>query len=247
MDSVHANAAVLPSRLDAAPVLTSRTITGSALPYSLRAISRPATEFTGDFFLTMQIGEALWFALGDFAGHGLRSAIHMAMVQEELERIIPAADSAGPVSVVAQLDATLRQLLPINRFATLVVGRASEDGRMNIVNAGHSQPMILRGTGALELIDSHGPVVGLLPEARWTEQAIRLRAGDRIVLYSDGIGEAAARCCLDEFGRERLADAVRNADAINPLDSILSAVDAFTEGERHDDQTLLILTYDERA
>ncbi|HUF18523.1 MAG TPA: PP2C family protein-serine/threonine phosphatase [Thermoanaerobaculia bacterium] len=242
MDIVHANGAVPLSRHDiqpASPVLKSPGI-GPA--YAVRAISRPATEFTGDFYLTMQLDEVLWFGLGDFAGHGLASAIHMAMVQEELERIIPSCPSIDPVEVIAALDLSMREVLPFNRFATLVIGRAFKNGSVDIVNAGHSHPMLLRDTGTLELIRSHGPVIGLVPGARWQHETIRLGRGDRLVLYTDGIGEAAARCCLDEFGRERLANAIQRADPANPLDSILSEVDVFTEGTRHDDQTLLILT-----
>lgn len=210
--------------------------------YSVRAISRPATGFTGDFYLASQIDDALWFALGDFAGHGLHSAVYMAMVQEELERIIRQCSSPDLPAVVSALDETLREILPLNRFATLVLGRAYRDGRIDILNAGHSHPLILRRSGAVHCIDSHGPVVGLLPGARWQKENILLESGDRLVLYTDGIGEAASERAEDEFGSERLAEAIRSADPLNPLDSILGRVDAFTASRRHDDQTLLILT-----
>ena len=99
--------------------------------YAVRAVSRPATEFTGDFYLTAWQGEDLWFALGDFAGHGLQSAIQMAMVQEELERILSSCDGMRPSEVIAALNVSMRGVMPSNRFATLVVGYARPDGAID--------------------------------------------------------------------------------------------------------------------
>ena len=191
MDTTHAAAARLPSQ----PRITVATFPArgrsqARSTYSGRAISRPASEFTGDFYFTTRIDEILWFALGDFVGHGLHSAVYMAMVQEELERIIRSRTSMTPAQVVVSLDDTLREILPVNRFATLVVGRARQDGSIDIVNAGHSYPMVMRSDGTIEWINPHGPVVGIIPSARWEHESILLRSGDKLVLYTDGIEEA---------------------------------------------------------
>ena len=241
MDTVPATVARPFSLPDAAARATRESPLVHRSPYAVRAVSRPATDFTADFYLTAWRGEDLWVALGDFAGHGLKSAIQMAMVQEELERILSSCDGMRPAEVIAELNDSMRGVMPSNRFATLVVGYARPDGAIDIVNAGHSAPLIVRRSGAVEMIDSHGPVVGLIPVAGWREEVVRLDRHDRLVLYTDGIEEATSRED-HEFGVSRLVDAVMRADPLHPLDSVMQSVDGFTSGARHDDQSLLILT-----
>lgn len=208
---------------------------GSCYGYSLDALSIPATEFTGDFYMTADADDSLWFAFGDIAGHGLRAAIFMAMMQEEFERIVESCDSAEPAEVVAVLDRTLREELPSNRFATLVVGRLFRDGSVQIVNAGHNWPLLARADGSVEWICSDGPVVGLLPSAQWLQQTVRLESGDRLLLYTDGIVEASRGA--EEFGRHRL-QGLRNA----PIAHIYAAVRDFHGASLEDDATLLAIT-----
>src|SRR6188474_934992 len=84
------------------------------------AVSRPASAFTGDFYLRQRRGEGWLFGLGDVAGHGLEASVYMMMIQEEIERL--AVDPALPLpSLVAELHATMGRELPGSRFASLVL------------------------------------------------------------------------------------------------------------------------------
>ena len=56
--------------------------------FEVRAFSRPARAFTGDFYVTHRHDDRLWFALGDVSGKGINAAVVMAMIQEELEHRI---------------------------------------------------------------------------------------------------------------------------------------------------------------
>jgi phosphoserine phosphatase RsbU/P len=211
------------------------------LPFVVRAYSRPTEEFTGDFFFSFAVGDALWFGLGDFAGHGLRATIFMAMLQEVLEGAIRSCSSADPAEIVAELDRTLRAEVPYNRFATLVVGRSRAGGEVQLVNAGHCPPIFLT-RGRIELIGSHGPVVGILPGARWQQQTIRMSKGDRLALYSDGIVEAANERG-DEFGTASVVSFLSRMAEETPLESILDAAAEFAGGELTDDATIFLLEH----
>jgi sigma-B regulation protein RsbU (phosphoserine phosphatase) len=87
-------------------------------------------------------------------------------------------------------------------------------------------------------------VVGLLPFAPYTEQAMVLEPGDVLLLYTDGISEAMTKDD-EEWGEERMIVAARAAlhrSATDVLDTIFAAADAFTAGApQHDDMTLLVL------
>lgn len=158
----------------------------------VRAISRPARTFTGDFYFTHRHEDRTWLALGDVAGKGLPAAIVMAMIQEELEQRIASCASAecDPARTAARLHEFLAPLLPRNRFATAVIAWLRDDGVLTLVNAGHCPPLIVRRDGTIEELASTGPLLGVLPLPCWHSTTTRLEAGDTLVLYSDGVTEA---------------------------------------------------------
>ncbi len=210
-------------------------------PYEVRAVSRPATAFTGDFFFSTEVDGALWFALGDFAGHGLRAAVFMAMVQEALEEAIHDCSSSDPAEVVAVVDAALREIIPFNRFATLVLGRALADGTIQLVNAGHCPPIIIRAGNDLTLVASNGPVVGIAPRPAWKQEVLILRRGERLLLYTDGVIEAVNEQD-EEFGLPRLISMLDVLDGPSPIDSILDAAADHQGGSMIDDASLMLIT-----
>jgi serine phosphatase RsbU (regulator of sigma subunit) len=199
----------------------------------VRAVSRPARTFTGDFFFTHRSDDRLWIALGDVAGKGLPAAVVMAMIQEELEERIAscAAAECDPARTATRLHEFLTPLLPRNRFATAVIAWLRDDGRLTIANAGHCPPLIVRAEGRVEELGSTGPVLGVLPRASWTSTAVDLRPGDTLVFYSDGVSEATLN------GSELGVAGLRNllARGIAP-ESVLERLDS------GDDVTMLVVS-----
>jgi sigma-B regulation protein RsbU (phosphoserine phosphatase) len=102
---------------------------------------------------------------------------------------------------------------------------------------------VLRGEETIRL-EADGPVVGLLPFAPYTEQAMTLEPGDLLILYTDGISEAMTKDD-EEWGEERMIVAARRSihkSANEVLDDLFAAADVFTAGApQHDDMTLLVL------
>ena len=215
-------------------------------PAQVHAISVPAGAFTGDFYFLHRATDRLWFALGDVAGKGLPAALVMAMIQEELEhRIVSCARTACDPSVtMTRLHAFLKPLIANNKFATAIIGSLHDDGTLQIANAGHCPPMIVRADGAIESIDSTGPVVGILASSEWTTFETVLEHGESLVLYSDGVIEAES--AEGDFGVRRLAAALkavpkhRTPKAI--AEELHRAVDEHSGGARNDDLTILAIT-----
>ena len=156
------------------------------------AVSRPARTFTGDFYFTHRNEDRLWLALGDVAGKGLPAAIVMAMIQEELEhRIASCAETrCNPATTMQRLHEFLEPLLPSNRFATAVIAVLREDGELTVANGGHCPPLVVRRDGSIEEIPSTGPLLGILPHAKWTSFTTHLEPGESMLLYSDGVTES---------------------------------------------------------
>jgi phosphoserine phosphatase RsbU/P len=111
------------------------------------------------------------------------------------------------------------------------------------VNAGHNPPVVLRGGDVLRL-EADGPVVGLLPFARYAQSSLVLEPGDILLAYTDGISEAMT---IDdqEWGEDRMIAAAlecRVQPAARMIDQLIAAADAFTAGApQHDDMTLVVM------
>ena len=206
------------------------------------AISIPRRTYTGDFWFARSIGTTLWFALGDVAGKGAQSAVWMAMIQEELDaRIDHSTALPSPAAIVAQLDEVLRAEMPPNRFATLVLGRIEQDGALEIVNAGHCPPLLVRAGGDVERFETNGAPVGILPNRSWSATRGLLVPGDLLVLYSDGLAEARRRdgTELGIAGASELAAAARGE---SPRAAATLVAERLTRSALiEDDVTLLVL------
>jgi len=128
--------------------------------------------------------------------------------------------------------------------ALLAIFRAVIDtARMTLAycNAGHNPPILRRRDGAIEWLREGGPVLGVLPAASYPAGAIELRPGDCLALFTDGISEAF-NAAGEEFGEKRIIQALNQpaggAEEIRLR--IMAAATEFSNGDFHDDATLMI-------
>lgn len=232
--------------VSAAPQLPLFPMRGASRgAFDVHALSRPARAFTGDFYFTHKHADRLWFAVGDVSGKGINAAVVMAMIQEELEHRIASCANCGcdPAKTMTRLHEFLRPLMPANKFASAVIGYASDDGHLVVANAGHPPAVIVRRDGSTDLVDSTGPVVGILQSPRWRSSIRLLGPGETVVLYSDGVIEAESRDG-EQFGLSRLLRVAGNAftrDAAALGGAIVEAVDGHAEGAQGDDLTLVVV------
>lgn len=185
-------------------------------------------------------GKPLFFAVGDVAGKGVAASLLMthlsAIFRSLLSLDLPLTE------VMSRANRLFCESTPATHYATLVAGRTSEHG-MDLCNAGHCRPLLLRQHG-IERVDPTGLPLGLFSDGGYTVRQIRLDPGDSLVLYSDGITETE-----DPEGNvyeeERLIRALNGhakTDAIAMADSVLRDVASFRGARpRQDDMTLLIV------
>jgi serine phosphatase RsbU (regulator of sigma subunit) len=119
----------------------------------------------------------------------------------------------------------------------------SADMRIDYCNAGHNPPMLQHQDGAIESLGEGGPVLGVFPGASYTGGKAELRPGDCLVISTDGITEAM-NAQDEEFGEERLAALFkhRSDGAESYRQQIVKAVTEFSNGNFHDDATVLVMT-----
>ena len=132
-----------------------------------------------------------------------------------------------------------------NRYATFFFGQYDATTRvLDYVNCGHNPPMVFRQSGAVIRLDTGGPVIGLIEQARYSQGSTTLQDGDVLVAFTDGISEAM-NGRDEEWGEERLAAAVlpaRSQTARHLIETIMQEADTFVAGARqYDDMTVVVV------
>lgn len=233
----------------------ARKVQGDLLP-TAAAVS-PAVEFAaaaiaadqvgGDFYDIFETDAGLVsIVLGDVSGKGIPAALLVSVIHGAIRSSI-LTGSAQHEASCERINRMLCERTARERFATLFWANYEPlSATLRYVNAGHAPPLLLRAQGGIEKLDEGGPVLGILPSARYTCGKVQVRPGDLLVLYSDGISEAAS-ASEEEFGDERVLRIVTERGASAPkeiCDQIMHQVAAFASTQKpQDDRTLLIVRF----
>ncbi len=152
--------------------------------YALESVYRPAAEVGGDFFQVIPLhGGRTLIVIGDVSGKGLRAAMIVSMIVGMLSVI--SGSTEEPAEILAELNRRLGGRTH-GGFATCLVVRLEQGGRLTLANSGHPPPY-LNGT---EVPFAGSMPLGLAETSTYAETSLDLREGDRIVLITDGIAEA---------------------------------------------------------
>jgi serine phosphatase RsbU (regulator of sigma subunit) len=212
--------------------------------YELQGISFPCYEIGGDYYDFIQRDDGrLVIALGDVSGKGTAAALLMSSLHAAIHAQTGSHDTI--VKTISAVNRYLADNIPANRFVTLFYAELDpESGALSFLNAGHNPPLIVHAAGTVEQLASGGLPLGIKADADYREGRTTLQHGDVLVLYSDGVTEAASPSG-EEFGPTRLYEVVsRNveASAAGIRDRIESALTKFSQGtQAADDITLVIV------
>ncbi len=164
--------------------------------YKVETVYRPAAEVGGDFFqvIPLKNGRTL-IVIGDVSGKGLRAAMIVSMIVGMLCVVSSSTDE--PAEILAELNRRLCGRAH-GGFATCLVVRLDDDGRLALANAGHPPPYL----NGKEIPFAGSIPLGLIETASYMRTTLEMRAGDRALLLTDGIAEARnARGGLFGFSR----------------------------------------------
>ena len=207
--------------------------------YALEGYNLPCRTVGGDYYDFVPYSDGrMAILVGDVSGKGMPAALLMSSLQTAVHLL--AEESPAPLAMVNRLNRLLCAKKLGNRFITFFFGVLDPaTGTLEYVNAGHNPPLLLRANGALEELGATGLILGILPQATYTSDSTQLQAGDRLVLFSDGITEAAPPHDLDnEYGEARLTQLARER---SPMEAISTSVLTWCAGETTDDLTLVIV------
>ena len=204
---------------------------------------RPARIVGGDYFDVFKFSETrLGLCIADVSGKGMPAALLMSNLQAVVKAF--ASEGISPKELVEKVNRVMWRNTTEAKFITLFYGLL-DVGRntLQYVNAGHNAPILTREDGVQVRLAEGGLIVGAFEEGVYLQGEIDLRAGDRLLMFTDGLSEAADRNGK-EFGEERLAEA-SGANRQLPAEalhrSVLDRVTDFCGGEFEDDATVLVV------
>jgi sigma-B regulation protein RsbU (phosphoserine phosphatase) len=230
----------------------ARQIQQALLPQGLRDFPHLAVTGThapcqavgGDYYDVFPAGpDRTAFLIADVSGKGLGAALLTTMLQGALSAMTLGTD---PVRVFNHINRFLCEHSEVGRYATLFFAILGGDGTLEFIRAGHPSPLLLRRGEVSDLYMEGSFPVGLVAQAEFIAETLKLEDGDTLVLFSDGITEAQDPD-RELFGFPRLREVLagRQEASLDSLKKIvLDAVNAFSRGEsQSDDMTLLFVRY----
>ena len=156
-------------------------------------------------------GGGATLVVGDVQGHSLAAAAVMGQLRTALHAYL--SEGHHPDVALARANLLMSELDPSVLATCSIFALDTQTGSARIVRAGHPLPVLLRADGSAgEVAVDGGVPLGVLDQATWPVTTITLDAGDRLVLYTDGLIER------------------RDADLDHGVAALLSAVGAVTPG-----------------
>src|SRR5438876_3097030 len=158
--------------------------------YELQGISFPCYEIGGDYYDFIQRDDGrLIVTLGDVSGKGTAAALLMSCLHAAVHAQAESHNSL--VQTIGSVNRYLAENIPANRFITLFYAELDpKTGSLAFLNAGHNPPLIVHSGGTMEQLAAGGLPLGIMSDAEFREGRTQLRAGDVLVVYSDGVSEA---------------------------------------------------------
>ncbi|NLF19193.1 MAG: SpoIIE family protein phosphatase, partial [Lentisphaerae bacterium] len=214
-------------------------------PITVGHLYRSATETArvgGDFYDVFGVKERhIAVLIGDVAGHGIEAARTATLVKDVVHAF--AHQTLRPAEVLRRANGLLvEKALP--GFVTLLLSILDrETGACRYANAGHPQAILKRASGEIETLGLGAMPLGVDPRGAWKPADVEMRAGDLLLLYTDGVLEA--RRGRDFFGEKRLVRILKRKriSASTLPQQVLDEVLAFSGGTLTDDLAVLALSY----
>ncbi len=206
----------------------------------------PARSVGGDFYDFLVDGDRLWFVVADVSGKGIGAALMMAVAQTLFRAL--AASRTTLAELMTRLN---RELAHDNERAMFVTALAGcldlGNGDLQLANAGHNLPYLLRPPRAVEpLAATNAIALGVEEEVTFPISEVGLRPGDGLFVYTDGVCDAVniARQTFGTKGIERQLADIADRPSQEIVNRMSHAIETFATGTaQEDDITIAVVRY----
>lgn len=216
--------------------------------FQIYGITDPAEIVGGDFFDYLDIGEnndRVGIAIGDAASKGVAAAAEAMYVSGALRM---ATTFEIKISLIMKrMNELVNKIFEDDKFTSLFYGELStyKNGLFLFANAGHNPPIFYKSSkNKIDYLNPTGPVLGPAPQSKYFVENINIYPNDILVLYSDGVTEAANHKSVF-YGEQRLISTIKKLKDKSAKEiclGILEDVIKFSKnGTYTDDKTLVVI------
>lgn len=214
---------------------------------SVASFWQAARQVSGDFYDFLELPNGRWgIVVADVADKGVPAALFMALSRTILRTI--AFSRYEPDQALERTNRIIWNDTTSDLFVTAFYALWDPQSETLIYgNAGHNPPLLLRQNGEHMLLEGDGIALGVLEQVSIAQRAVRLRAEDTVLFYTDGVTEAMNED-YDEFGLDRLrlvAKASQRKSAAAIVEAVTTAIrDHAGDTPQFDDITLVVMKRD---
>lgn len=178
--------------------------------FDFAGMNIPSLQVGGDYFDFFKIDdERVAIAIGDVSGKGVGASLLMANLQASLHAMIYA--KWGLSEIVFRINNIIHQNTPFDKFITFFLAIVNIAAReMTYVNAGHNPPYLYHSDDTLETLEVGGLILGMMPNMPYEQETIKLKKGDWMVSFTDGVSEAMNEDD-EEYEEQRIEKYIRAA------------------------------------
>jgi PAS domain S-box-containing protein len=247
----RAAVAVENARLYQARSRTAATLQRSLLPDSVPRIpgwdvaalyraagADPELEVGGDFYDFLPTPDGWLVIIGDVTGKGVEAAALTSLLRHGARFI--SQTGTRPAGILRRLDMALKQRSTMSLCTTLCARLTPEE--LVFCSAGHPMPLLVGGDGSVREMGEPGRLLGLTDVYDWRDQTMPMRAGEIVVLYTDGVTDTRGE--QQRFGEARLRELLSHGAALSPselLASLDAALAGFQVGAQADDTAVIAM------
>ena len=209
--------------------------------WEISYIYLPAGPVSGDYCDIINLNNELLFVLADVTGKGVAASLLMTQIHAIFHSL--SVYEPPLEKLLEQVNRLICESAAFSHFATLVTGKLYKNGEIEIINAGHCLPIVLRKYNIIN-IDSSTVPLGLFCDMEYNVQKIKLERGESLILYSDGLSEARGNG-EEEYGEKRIMDLALNYYEAPPQELINYLVNDVNEficdAKMNDDLTIMVI------
>lgn len=207
-------------------------------------VYEPHSVVSGDYCDIIPVDDKVYFILGDVSGKGMAASLLMSNLHAIFHSLAPLGMPLP--ELMSRANHLLAESSPANQFATLVCAKADSSGNLEIVNAGHLPPVLVKNN-VKGLLDFAGLPLGMFADARFATTNVSLHPGDSLVLFTDGVTETV-NGDGQEFGVENLLDAIDCMVSVEPGNLIRGCLEKVRDHRGNagsfDDLSMMAITFD---
>jgi sigma-B regulation protein RsbU (phosphoserine phosphatase) len=211
--------------------------------FDISAYVFPTEEVSGDYYDWVRIfDDQIGLIVADAVGKGIPAALLMSFLRASLRAGVQVG--YAPHIAMSKVNNLLWDSVEDHQFITAIYGILDETNRTFVFsNAGHNPPLLMRADGEFRYVEYGDTPLGMFYDAHYHQHFIRFEQGETMVMYTDGITEAASDSG-EEYGTERLAKIVLDGlelPAKKLIDHIRKDVADFTGRKFLDDDGTLFI------